>query len=97
MTIPAISSAQRHSERLLCKKRAGAKLEPFAQEILSQKFGLLDDRSSFDDNIKKAYLQRYKKPLSPGSLKTIAELVEKGGCKSIRLKAPKKKAAVVPP
>lgn len=40
--------------------------------------------------------KRYKKPLSPSSLKTIAELVEKGGCKTIRLKATKKKAAVAP-
>ncbi|EAZ17701.1 hypothetical protein OsJ_33244 [Oryza sativa Japonica Group] len=78
VTIPAISSAQCHSERLLCKKRAGAKPETLAQEILSNKFGILDDHASFDDNIKKIYLQRYKKPLSPSSLKTIAELVEKG-------------------
>lgn len=55
----------------------------------------MDERSSFDHNIKKIYLQRYKKPLSPASLKTIAELVEKGGCKSIRLKA-SKKATVAP-
>lgn len=95
VTIPALSSAQRHSERLLRKRRAGAKLESFAQEILSKNFGIMDERSSFDHNIKKIYLQRYKKPLSPASLKTIAELVEKGGCKSIRLKA-SKKATVAP-
>ncbi|EEE60512.1 hypothetical protein OsJ_13829 [Oryza sativa Japonica Group] len=96
VTIPAISSAQRHSKRLLRKKRAGAKLETLAQEILSNKFCILDDHASFDDNIKKIYLQRYRKPLSPSSLKTIAELVEKGGCKTIRLKAAKKKVAVAP-
>lgn len=94
--IPAIASAQRHSERLLCKRRANAKFESFAQEILSKKFGIMNDSASFDDNVKKLYLQRYKKPLSPASLKTIADLVEKGGCKAIRLKVPKKKASVAP-
>jgi hypothetical protein len=79
------------SERLLCKRRTGAKLETFAQEILSKNFGLLDDKSTFDDNIKKIYLQLYKKPLSLVSLQIIAHLVEKGGCKSIRLKATTKK------
>lgn len=94
--IPALVSAQRHSERLLCKRRAGAKLENFAQEILSKKFGIIDESASFDDNIKKLYLQRYKKPLSPASLKIIADLVEKGGCKTIRMKNSKKNAAVAP-
>lgn len=96
VTIPAISSAQCHSERLLGMRRAGAKLETFAQEIMSKKFGIIDDHASFDDNIKKIYLQRYKKPLSPSFLKTITELAEKGGCKSIRLKAARKKAAIAP-
>nr|ABA92228.2 expressed protein [Oryza sativa Japonica Group]BAG89113.1 unnamed protein product [Oryza sativa Japonica Group] len=94
--IPALVSAQRHSERLLCKRRAGAKLENFAQEILSKKFGIIDESASFDDNIKKLYLQRYKKPLSPASLKIIADLVEKGGCKTIGMKNLKKNAAVAP-
>ncbi|XP_052166278.1 uncharacterized protein LOC127783027 [Oryza glaberrima] len=40
--------------------------------------------------------KRYKKPLSPASLKTIADLVEKGGCKTIRLKTLKKKVAIAP-
>ncbi|EEC69192.1 hypothetical protein OsI_38178 [Oryza sativa Indica Group] len=53
VTIPALSSAQRHSESLLRKRRAGAKLESFAQEILSKNFGIMDERSSFDHNIKK--------------------------------------------
>ncbi|EEE65969.1 hypothetical protein OsJ_21879 [Oryza sativa Japonica Group] len=93
--IPVIASAQRHSERLLYKRRANAKFENFTQEILSKKFGIMNDSASFDDNVKKLYLQRYKKPLSPASLKTIADLVEKGGCKAIRLKA-SKKASVAP-
>lgn len=54
--IPAITSAQHHSERLLCKCHAGAKLENLGQEILSKNFGLIDDYASFDDNIKKLYL-----------------------------------------
>ncbi|KAF0889457.1 hypothetical protein E2562_024519 [Oryza meyeriana var. granulata] len=39
----------------------------------------------------------YKKPLSPGSLKMIIELVHKGGCKNVRLKAAKKAVTIVPP
>nr|XP_025881822.1 uncharacterized protein LOC112939254 [Oryza sativa Japonica Group] len=49
-----------------------------------------------DVNVRKpSRVKRYKKPLSPASLKTIADLVEKGGCKAIRLKA-SKKASVAP-
>lgn len=40
--------------------------------------------------------KRYKKPLSPASLKIIADLVEKGGCKTIGMKNLKKNAAVAP-
>ncbi|XP_052168287.1 uncharacterized protein LOC127784913 isoform X2 [Oryza glaberrima] len=40
--------------------------------------------------------KHYKKPLSPAAVKTIAALVEKGGCKSIRLGGAKKKSTVVP-
>lgn len=96
VAVPAIASAQRHSARLLSKRRSDAKLENFAQEIISKKFGFMDDHASFDDNVKKLYLQHFNKPLSPASLKTISELVEKGGCKAIRLKAAKKKAVVAP-
>ncbi|XP_052160187.1 uncharacterized protein LOC127777627 [Oryza glaberrima] len=50
-----------------------------------------------DVNVRKpSRVKRYKKPLSPASLKTIADLVEKGGYKAIRLKVPKKKASVAP-
>nr|XP_015634702.2 uncharacterized protein LOC107280587 isoform X2 [Oryza sativa Japonica Group] len=48
------------------------------------------------NNQAQAALLRYKKPLSPSFLKTITELAEKGGCKSIRLKAARKKAAIAP-
>lgn len=37
-----------------------------------------------------------KKKLTPRSLKMIADLVEKGGCKKLKLKAAKAKAAVTP-
>jgi hypothetical protein len=96
VAVPAIASAQRHSAHLLSKRRSDAKLENFSQEILSKKFGFMDDHASYDDNVKKLYLQHFNKPLSLASLKTISELVEKGGCKAIRLKAAKKKAVVAP-
>ncbi|XP_040379747.1 uncharacterized protein LOC102706247 [Oryza brachyantha] len=40
--------------------------------------------------------KHFNKPLPPDSLKTIMALVEKGGCKAMRLKSAKKKATVVP-
>ncbi|KAF0922547.1 hypothetical protein E2562_038017 [Oryza meyeriana var. granulata] len=40
--------------------------------------------------------KRYQKPLSPSSLKIIAALVEKGGCKNIHIRTGKKGAAVAP-
>ncbi|XP_052168308.1 uncharacterized protein LOC127784925 [Oryza glaberrima] len=39
---------------------------------------------------------RFKQPLTPRSLKMIADLVKKGGCKKLKLKAAKGKAAVAP-
>lgn len=53
-------------------------------------------KTRFDKNIKKLYVQHFKKPLSPASMKMITTLVEKGGCKGTRLKTAKKKAVVVP-
>ncbi|EEE69213.1 hypothetical protein OsJ_28427 [Oryza sativa Japonica Group] len=38
----------------------------------------------------------FKQPLTPRSLKMIADLVKKGGCKKLKLKATKGKAAVAP-
>jgi hypothetical protein len=57
--------------------------------------GVLDDNKLLSDQIKKLYLQHYKKPLSPADMKTITTLVENGGCKGVRLRA-KKTASVVP-
>lgn len=88
-------SPQRHSVHLASKARRNSKLETIAQEILSNNFGLLDVGKPFDDRIKKLYLQQYKKPLSPAAMKTISALVEKGGCKAIRLNG-KGKGKVAP-
>jgi hypothetical protein len=86
---------QRHSARLALKVRRSTKLELIAQEILAKQFGVLDDNKLLSDQIKKLYLQHYKKPLSPADMKTITTLVENGGCKGVRLRA-KKAASVVP-
>jgi hypothetical protein len=51
----------------------------------------------FDANVKKLYLQHFRKPLSHASLKTIRSLVDKGGCKAINLKPGKKASVVVAP
>lgn len=91
-----LHSPQRHSERLARKRRFGTKIEHFAQEILAKNFGFLNDQTRFDENIEKLYVQHFKKPISPASMKIITTLVEKGGCKGIHLKTAKKKAAVVP-
>jgi hypothetical protein len=56
----------------------------------------MNESDSFDENVKKLYLQRFKQPLTPRSLKMIADLVKKGGCKKLKLKAAKGKAAVAP-
>ncbi len=53
---------QRHSVRLAQKARKSTKLEFIAQEILAKKFGVLDESKQLDDQIKKLYLQHYKKP-----------------------------------
>lgn len=79
-------SVQHQSARLATKARQNSKFESFAQEILANKFGVLDDNKRLDARIKSLYLQQYKKPLSPAAVKTIAALVEKGGCKAVRLK-----------
>lgn len=92
-----LPSVQRHSARLARKCSLGSRLEIFAQEILSKRFGFLDNNAAFDANVKKLYLQHFKKPLSPASLKTIRTLVDKGGCKAINLKSGKKTSAVVAP
>lgn len=86
---------QRHSARLALKVRRSTKLELIAQEILAKQFGVLDDNKLLSDQIKKLYLQHYKKPLSPADMKTITTLVENGGCKGVRLRA-KKAASMVP-
>ncbi|EEE50779.1 hypothetical protein OsJ_31137 [Oryza sativa Japonica Group] len=75
-------SVQHQSARLATKARQNSKFESFAQEILANKFGVLDDNKRLDARIKSLYLQQYKKPLSPAAVKTIAALVEKGGCKA---------------
>lgn len=90
-----ITPIQRQRERLAVKARRNTKLDLIAQEILAKKFGVLDDNKRLDDQIKKLYLQHYKKLLSPADMKTITTLVENGGCKGIRLRA-KKAASVVP-
>lgn len=87
-----LNSSQRHSERLEKKKRNNCKVELIAQEIISKIFGIMNEGDSFDDNVKKLYLQRFKQPLTPRSLKMIADLVEKGGCKKLKIKVAKGRA-----
>nr|ABB47228.1 retrotransposon protein, putative, LINE subclass [Oryza sativa Japonica Group] len=70
-------SVQHQSARLATKARQNSKFESFAQEILANKFGVLDDNKRLDARIKSLYLQQYKKPLSPAAVKTIAALETK--------------------
>ncbi|EEC73624.1 hypothetical protein OsI_08127 [Oryza sativa Indica Group] len=74
----AIQSSQRHSEGLESKRRNNCKLEMVGQEIISKRFGTTNEGDTFNGNVKKLYLQRFKRPLTPRSLKMIADLVEKG-------------------
>lgn len=92
-----VQSTQCHSARLESKRRNNCKIELISQEILSKRFGVMNDSDTFDENIKQLYLQRYKRPLTPRSLKMIADLVEKGGTRKLKVKATKIKGATILP